>query len=413
MASAEPSLLKSGGYRALLASPGVAPLLAATLLGRLATRMFSLALVLFMLGRFHSPALAGWATFLSLTPGLVASPIAGALLDRLGTLRAIRTDLALNVVVLAALALLGAHLAPGPVLALLGLLSLTSPLGWAGVRATLPRMVPQALWPRVNALDTATYGLVDVTGPALGGFAIAVLGAPVTFGLIAGIYAAAALSLFAVGPVPAPEATRRGLFGDIADGILHFARHRTLRALSLCTTLYNAAWGALTILVPVVARAALGPRGDAAAGLFWTLVGAAGLVASLTAGRLPVAGNERRFLAIGLAITALAIFPLAAFGGLAGLALAMAFIGLVAGPVDVALITLRQRRTSPAWFSRILVLSMSLNVAGMPVGAAIAGQLVRFSLPLTFAAAALASLAATAAVALIPPEAPKADATTP
>jgi predicted MFS family arabinose efflux permease len=399
MASAE-----APGYRALLQSPGVAPLLAAMLLARLGTRMFSLTLVLFMLGRFHSPALAGWATFLSLAPGLIASPIAGTLLDRLGTLHAIRIDLLLSAAILLALSLLGAHLPPAPVLLLLGLLSLTSPLGWAGARAALPRLVPQALWPRVNALDTATYGLVDVTGPALGGFAVAALGAPTAFAIVAGVYAAAVVSLLAVGPVPAPAAARRGVLADTADGILHFVRHPTLRALGLCTTLYNAAWGGLAILVPVVARASLGPRGDAAAGLFWTVAGAAGLVASLAAGRLPVAGNERRFLAIGQAITALAIFPLAAYGGLTGLALALALLGLVAGPTDVALITLRLRRTEPAWFARILVLSMSLNVAGMPIGAAIAGQLVHVSLPLTFAVAALASLAGAAAVALIPRE---------
>ena len=46
---------------------------------------------------------------------------------------------------------------------------------------------------------------------------------------------------------------------------------------------------------------------------------------------------------------------------------------------------------------------MSLNMSGGPLGSAIAGALVTWSLPATFAVAALASvLAAAAAVALIP-----------
>ena len=45
---------------------------------------------------------------------------------------------------------------------------------------------------------------------------------------------------------------------------------------------------------------------------------------------------------------------------------------------------------------------MSLNMAGGPIGSALAGVLVTWSLSATFAVAALASLLAASAVALIP-----------
>jgi poly(3-hydroxybutyrate) depolymerase len=45
---------------------------------------------------------------------------------------------------------------------------------------------------------------------------------------------------------------------------------------------------------------------------------------------------------------------------------------------------------------------MSLNVAGLPVGSAVAGLLIVHSLPATFAAAAFVAALAAAAVALIP-----------
>jgi predicted MFS family arabinose efflux permease len=406
-------LQSDAGYRALLARPSIARLLTATMLSRLGTRMFTLALVLFMLGRFHSPALAGWAMFFSVAPGLAASPVAAVLLDRVGAVCGIGADLLLTIAILLVLAAFGARLPAGAVLALLAVYSLTSPLNWAGIRATLPRLVPASLWPQVNALDTAIYGIVDIAGPAIAGIAIAAIGAGATFLAIALVLAAALLCLIRVGDIPAAASSRRGLLADVWDGMAHFARHRTLRALALCYALYHAAWGALTILVPVVVTAHLGARGDTGTGLLWGLAGAAGIAGSLVAGHVRIIGRERTALAVFIATAAIAIFPLAAFGGLAGLALALVVLGVASGPIDVALMTLRQRRTAPAWFTRIVVLSMSLNVAGVPLGAAVAGDIAQHSITLAFAVAALAALLGAAAVALIPADAPNPEAPTP
>src|SRR5438309_1333091 len=62
------------------------------MLGRTASSMVSLILVLFALDRYQSAAVAGAATFLSIAPGLLVSPIAGALLDRHGRTRLIIVD---------------------------------------------------------------------------------------------------------------------------------------------------------------------------------------------------------------------------------------------------------------------------------------------------------------------------------
>ena len=84
---------------------------------------------------------------------------------------------------------------------------------------------------------------------------------------------------------------------------------------------------------------------------------------------------------------------------IAGLAIA----GCLAGPVDVGVLTLRQRVTDPAWLGRVLAVSMSLNMSGLPLGSALGGVLVEWSMPAAFAAAALAALlSAITAYALIP-----------
>jgi MFS family permease len=83
----------------------------------------------------------------------------------------------------------------------------------------------------------------------------------------------------------------------------------------------------------------------------------------------------------------------------------MAFQGLLNGPLDVALFTLRQRRTDPAWLGRAFAVSMSLNFAGYPIGAAIGGALVGINSDLAMATAIAFGFAATiGAVLMLPRE---------
>ena len=92
-------------YRQLLLVPDMRALLLATCLARLGGRMLSLAIVLYALTRAGSPALAGWLSFAVAAPGLVISPIAGALIDRAGAAWAITADMAASAACLLALAL--------------------------------------------------------------------------------------------------------------------------------------------------------------------------------------------------------------------------------------------------------------------------------------------------------------------
>jgi hypothetical protein len=67
----------------------------------------------------------------------------------------------------------------------------------------------------------------------------------------------------------------------------------------------------------------------------------------------------------------------------------------VNGPLDVAMFTLRQRRTDPAWMGRAFAVSMSFNFAGFPVGAALGGFLGARSIELAITVAVLTALVAT------------------
>src|SRR5256885_9907288 len=79
-------------YADLLRVGGFGRVVLGTLLARLGGQMWGIILVLFVLQRYRSPSLAGLTLLLSILPGLIFSPVAGALLDRQGRVRLMILD---------------------------------------------------------------------------------------------------------------------------------------------------------------------------------------------------------------------------------------------------------------------------------------------------------------------------------
>jgi MFS family permease len=409
-----PEALRS--YKALLGLPGVPALVVATCASRMAGRMFLLAIVLYVLNRFQSPALAGWVGFAAMAPGMAISPLAGALLDRMGAARAIMVDMAASALLLLVLVIAGLAdgATPVVVVGLVALFSLTSPLGNAGVRTLIPALVPKEAFDQANGLDTSSYALTDVVGPALAGLLFGFAGPHPTLLTIAVLYAVASLSLLPLARRPPPARAalpRASLMQEAWAGVGYLLRHRALRGLALAYALYMASWGILLVAVPVLVIRELGagPASDSTAGALWAISGLAGGLSALWAGHLRTENRERVVIAIGALASAAAIYPLSVSLGLAGLAIGLAIVGFLAGPIDVAVLSLRQRRTEARWFGRVLSISMSLNMSGLPLGSALGGLLLATSLPLAFAVAALVSvMASVAAYWLIPARADEA-----
>jgi predicted MFS family arabinose efflux permease len=393
-------------YLKFLDISGLHALLAAACLVRLAGRMFMLAIVLYALARFHSTAVAGWLSFASVAPGLLVSPIAGAILDRIGPTRAIAVDMAVSSVLVIALVMtdwLG--LSSISVMAFLVVLfSLTSPLSAAGVRTLLPRLVPSEALDRANGVDTAVHALVDVLGPALAGVLTGSVGPRPGLIVIGLMYGLAALAIRAIPNRSALALRKTSLLRQAFNGIIRVAGQPTLRGLAVSYSLYQVTWGILVVAVPVFAVRAF-PLGiaDLAAGLLWACIGIAGGIGALAAGHLRTAGRERLVMAFAMVLTAPAIWPIAASFGLMGLLAGLMVAGVLAGPIDVGVLTLRQRRTDPRELGRVLSVSMSLNMAGFPIGTALGGVLLFWSVSFAFVAAAVTStFAAIAAITLIP-----------
>ncbi|TME29168.1 MAG: MFS transporter [Chloroflexi bacterium] len=375
------------------------------LLARTATTMVELILVLFALERFHSPGLAGAVTFLALAPGLLMSPIAGALLDRHGRVKLMVVDYVVAASALALIVGLGAAdvLSEVLLLAIVTVMSLTFPLSTTGVRTMFPLIVPRPLWERANAVDSNGYVVSSIFGPAIAGALVATVGSLWALALTAAFYAVAAVITVPLRD-PLGRVPHGGLLSDAWAGLVYTWRNTTLRGLGISVSTANIANGLFYIGLPVFVLSRLG-GGAAEVGQLFALMGVTAAVSVLFVGRVGTEGRERPFLAGAMVLTGVGYAMVLFSPNLLVAALVMAVIGLATGPFDVVLFTLRQRRTDPAWLGRAFAVSMSFNFIGFPVGSAIGGAVAPISLELAFLGAlALEVIAAVLAFALIPKE---------
>jgi MFS family permease len=370
--------------------------------------MWGIILVLFVLQRYRSPSLAGLTLLFSILPGLVFSPVAGALLDRQGRVRLMILDYAVTAGLTVAIIVLSlAHRLPPPLLlVIVSVLGVSNILSITGTRSLFPLMLPRHLWDRANGLDSSLYSVTTVIGPAVAGIAVARFGPEGAFLVAATVVGIAALSLVGVRE-PVDRAKSAGsLIGDAWAGLLYVVRHRSLRGLAITLFICNLGFGVLPVGIPVLVLRHL--HGSAATvGQVFAVFGLAGLVTGLLIGRINTEGRERLLIAGCIAIQTVTLALLAFANSLPIVFVLGAIAGGAESIVNVGLFALRQRRTDPAWFGRAFAVSMSFNFAGVPIGSAISGPLLEHSLVLPLLlGAGISVVSVVAALLLIPARAP-------
>jgi MFS family permease len=395
-------------YRDLLRVQGFGRVVLGTLLARLGGQMWGIILVLFVLQRYRSPSLAGLTLLFSILPGLVFSPVAGALLDRQGRVRLMILDYAVTAgLTVAIIALSLAHRLPPPLLlVIVSVLGVSNILSITGTRSLFPLMLPRHLWDRANGLDSSLYSLTTVIGPAIAGIAVASFGPEGAFLVAATVVGIAAVSLIGV-QEPVDRATSAGsLIGDAWAGLLYVVRHRSLRGLAITLFICNLGFGVLPVGIPVLVLRHL--HGSAATvGQVFAVFGLAGLVTGLLIGRVNTEGRERLLIAGCIAIQTVTLALLAFANSLPMVFVLGGIAGGAESVVNVGLFALRQRRTDPAWFGRAFAVSMSFNFAGVPIGSALSGPLLEHSLVLPLLiGAGISIVSVVAALVLIPARAP-------
>jgi MFS family permease len=368
-------------YGALFRVPSIARVLVGMQVARIGQSMVNVAMVLFTLNVYRSAPLAGLVGVALALPGILFSPVAGALLDRHGRMHLVLLDYLLAAVSLVLVACLAAagRLPAWLLLSIAAVSSLTSPLSTAGLRSLFPILVPKPLWERANGADSVGYVLATVVGPPLAGVIVQVFGPAAALGFIGVVFVVAAAVMLGLPEPDVPQSSTGGLLEAARAGLLYTLRNRTLRGLGLSFSVLNITWGVNAIVIPLLVLERL-HGGPALVGLLFAAEGIGGILSSTLAGRIQTRGREHAMIVYPMLGSGIVLLLLLPDAGLLPVLVALVLFGVLNGPMDIAMFTTRQRRTDPAWMGRAFAVSMSFNFLGFPVGTGIAGIVANQSL---------------------------------
>ena len=335
-----------------------------------------MAVVLLVLARTDSPALAG-AVVAGLTlPSLVTGPLLGAWLDRTHHRRtAFVANQVLLPVTLVLLLVLTGHV-PGVVVVLLtGLAGITSPVLTGGFTGLIGPLVPEpVLLRRAYGAESTSYNVAGVVGPALAAGITAVASAAAAVVVSAVL---SALALFAVLRVPMPPPELEGTAGLLQSvwlGLRHLATTAPLRSVTVATTLSFMGLGAFPVVFPALA-VDLGASA-AASGLLFSGFALGALLGSLAiASRAPKTGPLRLAMLgiVGLTV----VFAAVAQAPSLGVALALVFVGgAFEGPVLASTLTVREHHSPASMRTQVVTTAASLKFGAAAAGAAVGGHVV-------------------------------------
>jgi MFS family permease len=359
-------------------TPGLAVLFTASTTARLANESARVAVVLLVLARTQSPALAG-AVVAGLTlPALVTGPLLGAWLDRTHHRRAafVTNQVLLPATLVLLLALTG-HV-PGVVVVLLtSLAGITSPVLTGGFTGLIGPLVPGPLLRRAYGAESTSYNVAGVVGPSLAAGITAVASAD------AAVVTSAALSLVALAavlrvPMPSPEGGRtQGLLQAVWSGLRHLATTPPLRAVTVATTLSFMGIGAFPVVFPALASD-VGASPEASGLLFSGFALGALLGSVLIASRAPRTGPLRLAMLGVLGLTA-AFTALVAAPTL-GIALGLVLLaGACEGPALASTLTVREQHSPSAMRTQVVTTAASLKFGAAAAGSAVGGHVVAVS----------------------------------
>jgi MFS family permease len=363
--NAPPSLL-------LRQQRGFPLLFAGATLSRLATEMYSVSVVLFVLSVTHSARLAGLTVAAATFPTVITGPVVGAWLDRS---RHRRTAFLLSPVVLAATMggfLTAAHRVSGWVLILLAFVAgLPSPIRTGGFSGLIPTVVPEPVLPRAYGIEAASYNIAGIAGPAAAG-AIAGIASPGW--AIAATAVTALLATIVIARVPIEPGERgegKPLRALLREGTTLLWRVQELRSITVATTLSMGFFGMVVLGFPLFAHE-LGHR-RAAGGLLFSVLAIGSLAGSILWTK--VAG---RFAEEPAAFVTMALFGVAL--GLVGLTpdmplalVAVALAGFFEGPLLAVTLNLRQRCAPVHLRTQVFTTAASLKIGAFAIGSAVAG----------------------------------------
>ena len=329
--------------------------------------------------------LLGLVSFANAAPVLIASPIAGAILDRVDrrrVLQAVQITQGLSIFVLATLVATD-RIAVWQVLIIAAIIGFASGFDWPARLATIPLLVDNHQLKSAVALTAAAFNGSRIIGPAIGGLLAGTIGIAACFFLNAALYLPLVLVLAFI-PLRArpsrektastkPPSFRANATGEIAEGYRYIWRTPTIRGL-LSVDIVPLAFGiSYFTLAPAVAKDVLG-LGETGLGILLACNGIGSLAGTLLVALMT--GVRRRGLLIvtGVGLFGVTIVLYALSSNVLISCLLIGLLGLIASTYATLNDTLVQTLVDDSYRGRVLsVYSMLWGLT--PIGGLIGGAM--------------------------------------
>ena len=353
--------------------------------------MSFVALIWLVLERGGTAADVGWLSAVYTAPVIVGGLVAGIVLDRFDRRRAIAADNVIRGLAIASVPVADAMgvLSTPQLFLVAGIYGLLFMTSIAGLPSLIPALVAEEDLTTANAMESITYGIAGLVGPALAGVVIVAIGAAAVLAIDAVTYAAFVACLLlirkggtspAIGAESGPDV--EGSSGDrdlagagIGPAVRFVVGAPAIVATTLMYMCLNVSGGISTVLVPIYARDVL----HGGAQTFGTLVSA------LTGGELlglVVVGAIRwrwplgRSIAGACVVSGLILSLLLMRPSLVVMVGVLAASGFAESSLTPWAQTIRMRLIPPHLRGRVFALLRTSMQSTRPIGAVVGGLLL-------------------------------------
>ena len=324
-----------------------------------------------------SPFAVGLVVFSNQIPVLLLAPFAGVLIDRTDPLKIMRTTQALLMVQSAAMAvftltgsmtvpvLIGLSIVQGLVNAFDFPCRQTLVFELAGSRDLVENVI---------ALNSITFNLARLVGPAIAGFVIAAVGSGVCFAIDAVFYLAVLWALMAIRLEPRADREHNAHpLADLKDGVTYAWGHPAIRRILALIPVIALVGFAHSVLAPVFAKGVF--LGNATTlGFLLSATGAGSLVAGGFMSSRTSSSGLGRLVAWGAAICGVGLVGIGFSPGLPAALAAYAAAGLGSVLVMIAGNTWVQMLVADDKRGRVMSL-FQMGAGFFPIGSLMIGAL--------------------------------------
>ncbi|MEW2144372.1 MFS transporter [Micromonospora vinacea] len=346
--------------------------LVAALLARAADEGARVALVIFALDRTGSAAVGGTLVATLLLPHVVAAPLVGGLVDRSRRPAAVlAAAIAVFAGALAApIALLG-HAPLWQTYLVLAIAGCCGPAVTGGLTSQLAALAGPGREARAFALDSLSYNVAGMVGPATVGL-VAASASPSTPTLALAV--AGGLGALGVASLRLPASAAAGEQTgavDLFQGARAIMRNPALRTITLATSVGQLGLGGLAVVATTLAAAAHQPG---RAGLLLSVTAGGAFVGSLLWAWRPLPASRAPRVTVW-AMVAVGV-PLGLAAGVHSLPLVAALFalsGLLTGPFAAALFLARSHLAAEATRTQVFTIGAGLKVAASAIGVGLLG----------------------------------------